>query len=219
MLLEVGEVGNLVDENVGTLSEGDQIVVDGGVAGEHNRAVGGIETVGQSGNRPSVGHRDARDPNGVVFEDNHRNLVDPLGPHRDRDVECPDKHARVGHTGVQRHDVEVVGVAGQKVLDQVRRAGVGQFGKDRRLSMEGGITTWTNSVVMLTSSSSVLFLVLLCCPACRTLAGTSRCEIHAVFQPAPHLNGPWTPAISMNLTPTSGFDGWSRRIQSTPRIT
>ena len=37
----------------------------------------------------------------------------------------PDERARVRHAGVQRHDVQVVGVAGEDVLDQVRRAGGG----------------------------------------------------------------------------------------------
>ena len=43
--LEVAEVSNLVDEDVGAPGQGDQIVVHGGVAREHHRAVRGVKTV------------------------------------------------------------------------------------------------------------------------------------------------------------------------------
>ena len=95
--LEVAEVGNLVDEDVGTLGEGDQIVVHGGVAGEHDGAVRGVETVCESRNRPAVRHRDGGDLNNSIFEDDDRNLGDALSPGRDGDVDCPDQRARVRH--------------------------------------------------------------------------------------------------------------------------
>jgi hypothetical protein len=121
--LEVAEVGNMVDEDAGIAGEGDQVVVDGGVAGEHDGAVRGVETVRESRNRPAVGHCDGGDPDNSVVEDDDRNSGDALSPGRDTDVDRPDERARVRHAGVQRHDVQMVGVGSQDVLDQVRCAG------------------------------------------------------------------------------------------------
>ena len=87
--LEVAEVGDLVDEDVGTLGEGDQVVVHGGVAGEHDRAVRGVETVRQSRNRPAVRHGDGGDLDRSVVEDDDRNLGGALHPGRDEDVDSP----------------------------------------------------------------------------------------------------------------------------------
>jgi hypothetical protein len=137
--LEVAEVGNTVDEDVGPLREGDQIVVDGGVAREHDGPVRGVEAVRESRNRPAVRHCNGADPNGLIFEHGDRDLGDALGPRRDPDVDRSDQRARVRHPRVQRHDVQVVGVAGEDVLDQVRRARVREFRVNRRLSMEGGV--------------------------------------------------------------------------------
>ena len=44
--LEVAQVGHVVDEDVGPVGQSDQVVVQAGVAGEHDRAGGGVEAVG-----------------------------------------------------------------------------------------------------------------------------------------------------------------------------
>ncbi len=124
------------------LGQGDQIVVHGGVAREHDRAVRGVETVRKSRNRVAVRHGDGGDPDNPIVENDDRNLGEGPGPFRNMDVDSPDKRARVRHAGVQRHDVQMVGVAGQDVLDQVRCAGGRQFRVDRGLTMEGGIACW-----------------------------------------------------------------------------
>jgi hypothetical protein len=41
---------------------------------------------------------------------------------------------------IQGHDVQVIGVVGQDVADQVRRARRRPLGADRRLTMEDGVT-------------------------------------------------------------------------------
>ena len=86
---QVAEVGHLVNEDVGLLGQGDQIVVHRGVAGEHDRAVRGVETVTQSRNRMAVRHRDGGDPDRSVVEDHDRNLGDALCPGRDVNVDAP----------------------------------------------------------------------------------------------------------------------------------
>ena len=58
VLLEVCQVGNLVDEDVGALGEGDEIVVHGGIPREHDRAVDGVETIGQRWNSSAMCHGD-----------------------------------------------------------------------------------------------------------------------------------------------------------------
>ena len=121
--LEVAEVGNVVDEDVSTLSEGDQIIVHSGVTGEHHRAVPGVETVCQRRYCPAVHHRDCGDPDNSIVEDDNRNLGLALSRLWDVDVDSPDERAGVGHPGVQWHDVQMVGVASEDVFDQVRRAG------------------------------------------------------------------------------------------------
>jgi hypothetical protein len=72
VLLEVMKVGHTMHEDVGALSERDQVVVDGGVAREDDGAVRRVETVGESGKRPAVRNGDGRDPNHVIFEDGDR---------------------------------------------------------------------------------------------------------------------------------------------------
>ena len=144
MPLEVAEVGDLMDEDVSPAGQRDQVVVHGGVAGEHHGAVRGVEPVRQGRNRPAVHHRDGGDPDRGVLEDDDRDLGGPSAG-RDGDVGRPDQRARVRHAGVQRHDVQVVGVAGQDVLDQVSRAGGGPFRVDRGLAMEGGVTDGSES--------------------------------------------------------------------------
>ena len=131
---QVVQVGDLVDQDVGPLGQGDQAVVNGGVAGEHHRAVRGVEPVGQRRDRPAVHDRHRRDPDGVIGEDDRRNR-----PRRHRKVEAPHQRPRVGHAGVQRHDVQVVGEGGQDVLDQVGRAGGGQLRVDRGHPVEHGV--------------------------------------------------------------------------------
>jgi len=123
MPLEVAEVGDLVNEDVGALSQGDQVVIHGGVAGEHHGAVRGVETVRQRRNRVAVGDRDGGDPDNFVAEDEYRSLGGALGAggalglDREGDVDAPDERARVRHAGVQRHDVQMVGVAREDALD------------------------------------------------------------------------------------------------------
>ena len=87
--LEVCEVGYLVDEDVGALREGDQILVHGGVPREHDGTADGVETVGQGRNSPAMGDRDGGDPNGIVFEDYNRDPGGPLRRFRKGDVVPP----------------------------------------------------------------------------------------------------------------------------------
>ena len=75
--LQVVQVGDLVDEDVGPLGEGDQVVVHGGVAGEHDGAVRGVEPVGQRRNRPAVRHGHGGDPDRVIVEDDDRDRRRP----------------------------------------------------------------------------------------------------------------------------------------------
>jgi hypothetical protein len=75
-----------------------------------------------------------------VVEDDDRLRADVSGRCGHGDVCGPDERARVGHAGVQWHDVQVVGVAGQDVLDQIRRSGDRRFRVDRGLAVEDGIT-------------------------------------------------------------------------------
>ena len=119
-----------------SLGQGDQIVVHRGVAGEHDGAVRGVETVPQSRNRMAVRHRDGGDPDRSVVENHDRNPGDALRPGRDVNVDAPDQRAGVRHAGVQRHDVQVVGVSGQDALDQVSRARGRSFGINGRLTVE-----------------------------------------------------------------------------------
>ena len=119
---DIAEVGNVVDEIVGVLGESDQIVVHCGVAREHHGPVRGVETIGQSGYRMAVRDGNGRDPDNSIVEDDDRDLDDALGPGRNGNVDCPHQRARIRHASVQRHDVQMVGVASEDVLDQIRRA-------------------------------------------------------------------------------------------------
>ena len=69
MALEVIQVRDTVDEDVGSVGEGDQIVVDRGIAGEHDGAVGGVESIRERGNDVSVCHHDPADANVRIVED------------------------------------------------------------------------------------------------------------------------------------------------------
>ena len=138
--LEIVKVGDLVNEDVRPLCEGDQVIVDGGVTGEHDGAVRGVETVRQRRNRVAVRHGHGGDPDGSVVDDGHRNLGDASPPGRDADVGGPDETARVRHGGVERHDVQMVGIPGQDAVDQVRRPGERPFRVDHRPALEGGRT-------------------------------------------------------------------------------
>jgi hypothetical protein len=139
---QVAQVGHLVDQDVGVLGQSDQVLVHRGVAGEHHRAVRGVEPVRQRRDRPAVRHRDRGDPDAVVVNDDDRNLGAIVRPCRGGDVDGPDERAGIRHMAVQRHDVQMVGVTGQDVGDQVRRARCGQLGGDRRLTVEDGIPRW-----------------------------------------------------------------------------
>ena len=132
---QVIQVGDLVYQDVGPLGQGDQVGVRRRVAGEHHRAVRGVETVCQRRNRPAVHDRHRPDPDRLILEDDHRDR-----PRRDLQVEALHQRARVGHAGVQRHDVQVIGEGGQDVIDQVRRAGGGQLRVDRGHPVEHGVT-------------------------------------------------------------------------------
>ena len=55
------------------------------------------------------------------------------------DVDSSYEVGGVGHVGVQGHDVEVVGVTSEDVLDQVCGSGRRQLWVDRRLAVEDGI--------------------------------------------------------------------------------
>ena len=132
---QVIQVGDLVYQDVGLLGQGDQVVVHRGVAGEHHRAVRGVEPVRQRRNRPAVHDRHRPDPDRLILEDDHRDR-----PRRDLQVEALHQRPHVGHAGVQRHDVQVVGEGGQDVIDQVRRSGGGQLRVDRGHPVEHGVT-------------------------------------------------------------------------------
>jgi hypothetical protein len=76
--LEVTQVGDLVDEDVGPPGQGDQGVVHAGVAGECDGAVRCVEPVGQRRNRPAVRHGHGGDLDDPVVEDDDRNVGDVL---------------------------------------------------------------------------------------------------------------------------------------------
>ena len=138
--LEIVKVGDLVNEDVRPLCEGDQVIVDGGVTGEHDGAVRGVETVRQRRNRVAVRHGHGGDPDSSVVGHGHRNLGDASAPGRDADVGGPDESARVRHGGVERHDVQMVGKPGQDGVDQVRRPGERPFRVDRGPAVEGALS-------------------------------------------------------------------------------
>jgi hypothetical protein len=131
---EVVQVGHLVHQDVSPVGQRDQVVVDGGIAGEHQRPVRGVEPVGQRRDRPAVRHPYRPDPDRGILEDHDRGRRCLQG-----DVHAPDQQARVWHPGIQRHHVQVVGEGGQDVIDQVRRARGGQLGMDRRHAVEDRI--------------------------------------------------------------------------------
>jgi hypothetical protein len=131
---QVIQVGDLVYQDVGPLGHGDQVVVHRGVAGEHHRAVRGVEPVRQRRNRAAVHDRHRPDPDRVILEDDHRDRQ-----RRDHQVDALHQRPRVVHAGVQRHDVQVVREGGQDVLDQIRRAGGGQLRVDRGHPVEHGV--------------------------------------------------------------------------------
>jgi hypothetical protein len=87
-----------------------------------------------------VGHRDRADLDAPVVEDHGRHRGLAGRPGRDGDVGRPDQLARVRHGRVQRHHVQVVGVTGQDVPDQVGGARGGQFRVDRGLPAEVSVT-------------------------------------------------------------------------------
>ena len=120
--LQVVEVRNLVDENVGASGECDQVVIHRGIAGEHHRSAWGVEPVGEGGVGVAVGHGDGRDSHDSVVEDGDGISRGPVSRRRNRDVDSPHEGSWVRHVTVQGHDVQVIGVTGEDVVDQVRHA-------------------------------------------------------------------------------------------------
>ena len=82
---------------------------------------------------------DGSNSNYFVFECDNGNLGDAFCLWRKEDLDSPDESSWVRHVGIERHDVEVVGVTGENVLQQVRGTGVWQLRMDRRLAMEGSV--------------------------------------------------------------------------------
>jgi hypothetical protein len=76
MLLEIAEVRDAVDEDVGVTGKPDQIVVHSCIAGEHDGALRGAEPVREGRHRPAVRHRRRRDSNVTVFENDSRGRPD-----------------------------------------------------------------------------------------------------------------------------------------------
>ena len=76
-----------------------------------------------------------------VVEDGDGTSRGAVDRRRNRNVDCPHQRARVRHVAVQRHDVQVIGVSGENVVDQVRRSGKGSFRVDGRLPTERRITS------------------------------------------------------------------------------
>ena len=140
VVLEVVEVRNLVDEDLGTSGECDQVVIHCRVARKDHRSVGGVETEGQGGVRVPVAHGDGQDPHDSVVEHGDGISRGPVVRLRNLDVDCAHEGPWVRHVAVQGHDVEVIGVPGENVVDQVRRPGKGTFRVDGRLAMERRVT-------------------------------------------------------------------------------
>jgi hypothetical protein len=138
--LEVVEVSYLMDEDIGIPGESDQVFVHGGVAREDDGAVRSIETVREGRVRVSVCHPDSCHPDNPVFEYRYRWSRFTREWCRNWDVDCPNQHARVRHVAVQGHDIQVVGVTREDVLNQVRRTREGSFGVDSCVTMKSGIT-------------------------------------------------------------------------------
>ena len=136
VLLQIGEVSNLVNENVSAPGKSNQTVVHGGVAREHDGPVRGVEAVRQGGSCSTVRDGNRTHPNSFVLERDDGDLRGAGGLGRKGEVESPHELCRVRHVGVERHDVEVVGVAGDNMVDQVRRSGCRQLRVDRRLAVE-----------------------------------------------------------------------------------
>lgn len=67
--LQIAKVGHLMHQDVRTPGNPNQVVVDGGVAREDDRAIGRVEAEGEGGDRVAVHHRHGGDVNGSVFED------------------------------------------------------------------------------------------------------------------------------------------------------
>ncbi len=136
---EVVEVGNTMDEDVGTLGEADEGVADSCVAGEHHGTVNGVKTVSERRHCSPVSYWHGGHPDGLVLENVQRDLGRTFIVFRDGDVDGPHEGAGVGHMAVQRHDVQVVCVAREDGGDQVRSAGERERRLDRGLTMENSI--------------------------------------------------------------------------------
>ena len=116
--------------------ECDQVVVHGGVAGKHHHAVRGVEPVGEGGVAwPWV--------TGTVVTRTIPSSNTVMGSLR---VPCTGagtgmstartRRSRVRHVTVQGHDVQVIGVSGENVVDQIRHSWEGSFRVDGRLPSE-----------------------------------------------------------------------------------
>jgi hypothetical protein len=86
-----------------------------------------------------VGHAHCRDSHDAIVEARCAIPRGTWGRRRDRNVDGPNERTRVGHMDVEGHDVQVVGVAGQDVVDEVGDAGKRSLGVDGRLPSERGI--------------------------------------------------------------------------------
>jgi hypothetical protein len=75
-----------------------------------------------------VHHRDGSDPDNSIVEDDNRNLGLALSRRWEGDVDSPDECARVRHLSVQRHDVQMVGLAGEDVSTKSVVPGAGSSG-------------------------------------------------------------------------------------------
>jgi hypothetical protein len=131
---QVVQVGHLVHEDVGSVGQRDQVLVHGGVAGEHHRPVRRVEPVRQRRDRPAVRDRHRPDPDGGILEHHDRRRGG-----RESNVDAPDQRTRIRHPRIQRHDVQVIGERGQHMADQIRRAGGGLFRIDRGHAVEDRI--------------------------------------------------------------------------------
>ncbi len=90
---QVAEVCDLVDEDVGAVGEGDRVVAGGGVVGDYDRAVRGVETLRFRGAWPCV---TSIEVTRTAPSSRTSGLDTAFGPCRSGDVGCTDESAHVG---------------------------------------------------------------------------------------------------------------------------
>jgi len=93
----------------------------------------------------AVAHGDGRDSYDSVVEHGDGISSGPVNRRRNVDVDCPHQGPWVRHVAVQGHDVQVIGVPGENVVDQVGRPGKGPFRVDGCLPIERRITGGSDS--------------------------------------------------------------------------